>query len=590
MAKKKKKPQRRAPKENKFPTGQASSLRGRQKKEIKPYIVGVIVVGLVLGGLVLGGLVLWYKKTAFKLTEVYPEAKRQEEAQIPLSAEEKYEAPLAEQAPETIDTQYISATFSDSFSSLAWLDTEETTLYFDWTGTNVLFPPDIAVEEITASPLLDTFVPELVKTTDRTIVFVGHHMLNDQKAVVMWKRDNDTWARMDFDTLGISQGHTIISVYSIPTLDQWFIFTQEENTARFHVYTFDAGMTLINDAGLGTIPQGVSLACGVSICLIYYMDTLEFFTLDTASLKLTLAPELQNMVRQKKFDSVVIQSTPPVILRSEATKDPIQQINKDKERWLIGLSQENAFEIWQYEPFASGRSVVSLLFSKSLEYPGHLALLPRSDGRVFILWASYFTRGYEMAFDGSVTDVSARFGWRISHNNPVTLDELDQAIYISNGDGTLVRFDGEINTRIDNVFWFNFTPSFLDMVPVQEHTGYMIAGVKGGGTKMYRFTDYGVDISVTRQAVSKQINFEVNKVGAAQISDLEASLSQANIQYYLSNDGGKTWSLTEPGQRFVFANAGNDLRWKIKIAPKKLADSYKTPYLRSIGLVYWYER
>ncbi|MDA2936252.1 hypothetical protein MYX06_03480 [Patescibacteria group bacterium AH-259-L05] len=615
MAKKKKKPQRRA-----------SSLRGRQKQKIRPHILIVIVLVLVLGG-----VVWWYRQTALQPEDMGRETERQEEG-----------------GEEAVDAHYLSATFSDSFSSLAWLDDTFTTLYFDQTGTNLLFPPDIVVEEMTTSSLLDTFVPELVQQTKSTVVFVGHHLRTDQKAVMVGDRDNDTWTQVNFDTLGISHDQTIISIYPIPLLNQWIIFTKAEQTNAFHVYTFDSDMTHIDDADLGTIPQGVSLTCDSNFCLIYYADSLEFFMLDMASLELTRAQELQDMVREKNIDSVVM-----------------QHVNYDTERWVVGLTHKKAFEIWQYAPFASGRDPLSLIFSQELEYPGHLALLARADGRIFILWASYFTHAYEITppvipsdspvipsfgrndkkknvipseseggqlgrgkldqLNLAVADLSARFGWRISKNSAVQLHELSNAIYIINSEGTMVRFDGEINTRIDNIFWFNFTPHFVKIIPAPSsviphppvipsfgrndkeevrddkeevrkdkkevrNSGLVVVGVPDGGTKIYGFTDYGVEVSAIRQVVSKQINFEVATVGAAQISGLESGGGRAQIEYFLSNDGGARWKKAEMGTVVKFKNQGNDLRWKIKISPYKNTDPYKTPYLRSINLVYWYEK
>lgn len=588
------------------------SKRKKQKKKIKIYSLLVIILVLAIA------VVMWYTKTAPQPEVFPPETESQ--------TEKTAAVPLEKETDEVIDKRYLTATFSDSFSSLAWLDTKQTTLYFDWTGTNLLFPPDIAVEEMTASPLLDTFVPELVQQKNNTVMFYGHHLLNNQKAVMIWNNNTNTWTKKGFDTLGISPDHVIISIYAASKIDQWIVFTKAEQTSAFHVYTFNSDMTAIDSADLGTIPQDVSLACGMTTCLIYYRDSSEFFTLDMVSLGLTRVRDLQNVVRQKQFDSIVIQYTTPVI--HEVRNDKKEMNNT--ERWVIGLTREKAFEIWQYAPFTINRSSVSLIFSQTLEYPGHLALLPRVDGRIFILWASYFTRAYEIinktpgveeeSNDGKtpgvrVTDLSARFGWRISNNSPVHLYELDHTIYISNGDGTLIRFDGEINTRIDNIFWFNFTPGFLKIIPypplslrgappsgvrgsdeailsseTSGDMGYVIAGVPGGGTKIYTFTDSGVDLGAVRQVVSKQVNFEVYKVNAAQISGLELGGGRAKIEYFLSNDGGKTWKTTDVGTVTQFENFGKDLRWKIKISPYKNADPYKTPYLRSIGLTYWYAR
>lgn len=572
-------------------------------KKYGPLFIAVVLVFVAAG--------LLYQRTLPKPEILSPEVetqwdigqkplveKKQTQVKIqpqPLT-EEKFEAPPIKQTNNIIDNNYLTATFSDSFSSLAWIDTQQTSLYFDWTGTNILFPPDIIAQEMTENSVLDTFVPELVQQANSTVVFAGHHMLNKQKEVIVWDRDNDTWKRFEFDTLGIPQNHTIISINNIPVYNQWIVFTKEEKTHAFYVYEFDFEMKYINQADLGLIPQGVSTNCGNSTCLIYFKDSLEFFTLDMASLELSREKELQNMVREKDIDSVII-----------------EYVNTKNERWFVGVAQKKGFEIWQYEPFATNRNPVSLIFSQELEYPGHLALLARANGRVFVFWASYFTRAYEIQLNGAVFDLSSRFGWRISENAPVSLYEIADFIYIINNNGVIIRFNNEINARIDHLFWLNFSPSFLKITPVFSKglalkpnlrvrplsdtqvpqasvSGYIIVGIPGGGTKLYEFTDLGFDLGAVRQIVSKQVNFEVSNIGAAQISGLEAGLSQSKTEYYLSNDKGITWEKTELGHVVKFKTQGNDLRWKIKIVPYKKAIRFKTPYLDSINFTYWYNK
>ena len=253
--------------------------------------------------------------------------------------------------------------------------------------------------------------------------------------------------------------------------------------------------------------------------------------------------------------------------------------------YIIGLTYEKAFEIWQCD--SEGKNL-KLLLEKAAKYPGHLALLTR-DNNVFILWASYFTLAYEINNNGVVKDLTSDFGWRVSSNNPVKLYRIKDFVYIVNKDGSVVRYNDEISVRIDQEFLFAYQPSFLKIAP----NGYLITGMSDGNVKIYEFRDNGFNLSGTRQVVSKKVNFSVKNIRAAQISYLDGGLENSHISYFLSNDGGANWQEAVPGQIVIFENKNNanDLRWKVVITPM-LEDNpiqRKTPYLSSINFRYWYE-
>ena len=64
----------------------------------------------------------------------------------------------------------------------------------------------------------------------------------------------------------------------------------------------------------------------------------------------------------------------------------------------------------------------------------------------------------------------------------------------------------------------------------------------------------------------------------------ETELNGGNIIYWLSNNGGTSWSQAEPGLPVVFPSSGNDLRWGADL----YADLYQehSPYLNQMT-VYW---
>ena len=572
--------------------------RKKYPKKIKRYFSSVLVLVIVILG-----LILIHEKTAQEPEISYPEVVEQEAVKIETQQqyvqvqpvqEQKFTAPLVKETGETVDG--LTATFSDSFSSMAWLDGEKTTLYFDWTGTNLLFPPVIETNEILDSGILDNFVQKKVAFHDKKILFLGHDLLTAQKQILLWQSTfddlgarQDKWLKSDFNKLGFDEDEEIIQVRALAVADPgigevWAVFSKQVENIKVSILNNE--LLVINTADLMAASLS-EVECRDEKCLMYNSVSSKFWELDIQTLQVQPVKELSEKAAKKAPEQVVI------------SKSGLAQ------EWIIGLANEQAFEIWKYK--SESGSLISVVFSQTTKYPGTLAILPMFDGRTFVLWASYFTRAYEIDNDGRITDLSSRFGWRISKNGEIQLYRFKDSIYINNK-STIVRFSGEINTRIDHFFWLAYSPNFMEIAPSalslraterseaisttnsSENSGYLIAGVPGNGTKIYQFADKGFDLTAIRQAVSQKVNFSAANINAAQISGLEAGMGQARIQYFLCNDGGKTWREADLGQVVKFENPGNDLRWKIKIIPYKQANPFQTPYLRSINLTYWYNK
>jgi len=293
-------------------------------------------------------------------------------------------------------------------------------------------------------------------------------------------------------------------------------------------------------------------------------------------------PGLTQHPEEEKNDDILAL---PQIAELVAEKNPKQVAvvrAQGPNTYMIGLAQEKAFEIWEYN---SKSKEIKLLLGKTAEYSGHLALLSR-DNSVFVLWSSYFTLAYEIDNNRATKDLTNDFGWRVSSDNAVKLYEINDFIYIINEDGLIIRYNDEISVRIDQEFWFTYQPEFLKIAG-----DYLIAKVPNGGEKIYQFEDRGFNLQGTRQVVSKKVNFSVKNVGAAQINNLDAGVENSDTKYFLSNDGGVSWQETTPGQIVIFENQenANDLRWKIVITPDN-GIAKTTPYLSSIHFKYWYRR
>ena len=365
--------------------------------------------------------------------------------------EERIEEPernVSQEPQKKLDGGLSIATFTDGFSSQAWLDVGQTDLYFDWTSTNLLFPISMRTQEISAQEAIEL------------------NKIFDEK----------------------NQEDDILSL-----------------------------------------------------------------------------PDVAELVAEKNPKQVVVVES--------------QELDK----YVIGLAQEKAFEVWECD--SAGKNL-KLLLGKIAEYPGHLVLLPRANGSIFVLWASYFTLGYEIDDKGIIKDLINNFGWRISSDNQVKLSEIDGFVYIVNEDSSIIRYNDEISVRIDQEFWFTYQPEFLKMAD-----DYLMAKVPNGGEKIYQFEDRGFNLQGTRQVVSKKVNFAVKNIGAAQINNIDAGVENSDTQYFLSNDGGMSWEKTMPGKIVIFENQdnANDLRWKIVITPDNGVGE-TTPYLSLINFKYWYRR
>jgi len=111
------------------------------------------------------------------------------------------------------------------------------------------------------------------------------------------------------------------------------------------------------------------------------------------------------------------------------------------------------------------------------------------------------------------------------------------------------------------------------------------------GMRVYKFLDQGFGLSAIRQIVSKKINSSAaSKILGAQIISFEKETNKSLLRYFLSSNGGKDWKEVDLGKTIKFDKKGNDLRWKIKIAPFKSSNDFITPYINKIQLKYWYQR
>ncbi|MDD5625890.1 MAG: hypothetical protein PHG83_01845 [Patescibacteria group bacterium] len=516
-------------------------------------------------------------------------------------------------------SEYSSASFTDLFSGQAWLDTTQTNLYFDWTSENLLFPPVLDTKEVSTGDFLTNFIPEKVNSEGGLALFIGTHRISHKKQLLIWqmnKQNNSDakvgtgWSkfdvstllninpesteRVDFSTIGLSET-PILGLEKISSSSSWLLFSRADDNLKINILKITNSET--NHLQIESIAEkfwpmqsfnDIQIECGEKNCLIATGEPLTIFKVD-ANGNLTVLENLTKSLKEKNPDQVVIAK------------------GLSAENWLVAWSKkvprESAF-MYQFEvDEIKGEILNNKGHILTAEYPGRPSLMVLKNKNIFLFWGSYFTQAYEITPQNKLIDLSGDFGWRISANKLFHLYQLSRSIYIKNEDRSIIRWGGGTNIRIDPKFWFTFNPDFLKIIPRQNFvsqnlggqanpensdSGYLIAGVPSGGTKIYQFNDLGFDLSEPRQVVSAKINFSVAEIKAAQITNLQGKIDSAKREYWLSNDGGKGWQKAEMGKPVIFTTIGNDLRYKIILTPNS-GDSFITPVLNSIYLWYWYK-
>ncbi len=577
-----------------MPNYKDKKLKSWKIRPIKKRYFGLTTLVLAI----IFALLLVYQQTAEEPEVSYPaepaESEKPEEIQ-PEQAIQPQKETLEAKPSEgiKISGQFYTATFSDSFSGLAWLDEEKTTLYFDWTGTNLLFPPKIEVKEILTKEVLNNFITEQVGSSEERVLFLGQDRLTGQKQILLWQPDlaqvepgQEQWSKFDFSQVGLEQDIEVVAIRSQQT--GWLVFAQQADQSSIIIYQLSVSpekipleLSVINKSMLRVeFVKDLQVACGHKLCLIYLSSLSGFWEFNIQSNEFQKLTKLSAIFQKQNPEQIVL--APPLV-RSDLTRSAGQ------EKWLIAWAKGQQFKLEEYQPADQSLNV---LISQSTKHPGQLAFLLLSDDKIFVFWASDFSQGYRVDFKGRIIDFSSKFGWRISANQKVRLYEFSKSIYIKNKSGSIIRWNQDLNVKINQEFWLAYTPNFLEIIPFnhQSSGGYLIAGVPNNGTKVYQFTDLGFNLDALRQVVSKKVNFSVAEIKAAQISHLQGSEVNSQIEYFLSNNGGENWHQVDLGGIINFETLGNDLRWKTQITPQELSTNYQTPYLSSINLKYWYAR
>ena len=129
--------------------------------------------------------------------------------------------------------------------------------------------------------------------------------------------------------------------------------------------------------------------------------------------------------------------------------------------------------------------------------------------------------------------------------------------------GTLDPFDGVTGTNISEDIGDTFAIALGDI----DGNGVLdiIAGNIFQPNRLYRRSTR-FDTARNR-ARSVRVDTQTSNISNATLTDTQTQPVPTNtsVDYYLSNNGGAQWFITQPGRPFVFPTTGNDLRWRAEL-------------------------
>lgn len=94
---------------------------------------------------------------------------------------------------------------------------------------------------------------------------------------------------------------------------------------------------------------------------------------------------------------------------------------------------------------------------------------------------------------------------------------------------------------------------------------------------------YQIGYTSDKNAISVKVNSGSSKITKATLTATETKPTNTNIVYFLSNDGGITWSQVTSNSEYQFSTVGNDLRWKANMTTTDVA---VTPLIDTISISY----
>ncbi len=488
-----------------------------------------------------------------------------------------------EDKPKDIDGLYNKpkSTFTDLFSSTARIDEEKTSLRFDWNGKVISFPLKVEFKQFDLD-FFNHFSPKITQTSNdypKSILLIGKNTKEHINQAILWKpellyKDNSKenslkvqkFEKINLKDIGISNINDILKISFYDNNYLLFI----KNNKGINIKVLNNKLSLKNEKEIDIDDSNLKISCSKNSCLLYDSGENIVTNLNLKDLKLSKIDSLSEKLQNISPEQVEF------------------SFNEVLNSWIIASLKTQQFKLWQFK-----NGEVKTILKQASKYPGTLNLKCFENGKTFLLWASYYSRGYLVDKNLEVNDLSERLGFRASKDFPVLIKENNGLIYLLREDKILLRFDGDVIQRMDEDFWHYRKAKFSNIFFNKDlkSQGIILTYNDDEGMRVYKFFDQGFDLSAIRTIVSKKFNSSAtSKILGAQIIEVEKKSNNSAFRYFLSNNNGKDWQEVEVGQAIKFKNRGNNLIWKAKIAPYKKANAFKPPYLNTIHLQYWYQR
>lgn len=224
-------------------------------------------------------------------------------------------------------------------------------------------------------------------------------------------------------------------------------------------------------------------------------------------------------------------------------------------------------------------------------------------GTTLVVYAAYMSRVFQVDARGKVIDYSAHFGnsgrfdaraFGGMRNGELAVYPVifskDGAWWITSGEGSTKPFLEKISgsSVIDYASLAFSGENTLRAAPgTASHTI-----VVTGGAKTYLLRDDGFSQKSVQWA-SSRLNDWNGAISRAVITGVDASdayktaggVDEGTIRYFLSNDGGSTWTPASVGVPVNFPSTGGDFRFKIELSPSA-NNKYVTPWAGTIAVEY----
>lgn len=274
-------------------------------------------------------------------------------------------------------------------------------------------------------------------------------------------------------------------------------------------------------------------------------------------------------------------------------------------RWVLGVVvySGNKYEGWVFlfdgENFSKVFGEANTPFIS--DYVGTIGFGGTEEDWV-VIYGGYDGIAYHVRSGRPFVNISQFFGMRVMGGgfNPVAIragSGNDATWYVFSMTKDKPHFiklfqdkrTGEISGAVDfslSVLGTGFTKAVFAVEKKYDDHISLIAKCESndGSFGFWEFKDNGFSVPASTEIVSLNLNNYPAEVHTATILETDLEKDNADVEFYLSNDGSR-WIKTELGKEVVFPSSGGRmLLWKAKFIPSR--DNFESPFFDKIRIDY----